>query len=183
MPLIGANGVLDVYQPSDFDYDVVLKPSLIVAKKEETRITYAWKIPLGPDAAIAGGRATASSLTYGGDKIELSAESGSLADYSGNPIFLDKSIIVGELTAEVSSDVGSQELWLSLKLDEKKGIVEGEFTDMPDSQHPDDGIIPRDVFFAKNSSFAPDFEANVGSKVSTSLIQYGAFGTLQMPTA
>ncbi|WP_407450942.1 hypothetical protein, partial [Fibrobacter sp.] len=47
----------------------------------------------------------------------------------------------------------------------------------------DDGIIPRDVFFAKNSSFAPDFEANVGSKVSTSLIQYGAFGTLQMPTA
>lgn len=80
--------------------------------------TWAWKIPLGPDAVCSQGKAHSSSVTYGGNEVLFEVEEGEIGQgFSGDATYNGKAIWYGSYEAEAGEEVDADEVWLNLSYD------------------------------------------------------------------
>ena len=184
--IVCKNGTIDVYETSTFDYNVVLKATLEcigVQKDGSGKVTstkWAWKIPLGPDAEYVGGKAHSSSVTYGGNQVVFEVAQGEIgSNFNGDATYNGKAIWYGSYEVQSNATLDSLELWLNLFYDYQMKATKGMFSSSKSSgSYTQDGILNRNVFVVKLSSFKPGAEVAKGDRAPVESIEYGTWGVL-----
>ena len=184
--IVCKNGTIDVYETSTFDYNVVLKATLEcigVQKDGSGKVTstkWSWKIPLGPDAEYVDGKARSSSVTYGGNEVVFEVAQGEIgSNFNGDATYNGKAIWYGSYEVQSNSTLESLELWLNLSYDYQVKATKGIFSSTKSSgSYTQDGIVGRNVFLARLSSFKPGAEVAKGDRASVESIEYGTWGVL-----
>lgn len=190
--IVKKRGTIDVYESESFDYDVVLKASLVCIKVQKSEpdpetgeqeiesTTWAWQIPLGPGADSDDGKAHSPNVTYGGNPVVFEVEEEEVGeDYSGDATYSNGVITYGEFTAQAGEEVEAGELWLNLSYEYQDKCVKGTFSDSQSSgSYTQDGILSRNVFVVSAKPFTPDTDVEKGSKASVEALTYGTWGVL-----
>ena len=184
--IVCKNGTIDVYETSTFDYNVVLKASLEcigVQKDGSGKVTstkWSWKIPLGPDAEYVDGKARSSSVTYGGNEVVFEVAQGEIgSNFNGESTYNGKAIWYGSYEVQSNATLDAIELWLNLSYDYQVKATKGIFSSSKSSgSYTQDGILNRNVFLARLSSFKPGAEVAKGDRASVESIEYGTWGVL-----
>ena len=185
--IVCKNGIIDVYETSMFDYNVVLKASLecIDAQKnndgEVLNTTWAWKIPLGQDAEYVEGKARSSSVTYGGNQVVFEVAQGEIgSNFNGEATYNGKAIWYGRYEVNAGEELLANEVWLNLSYDYQIKATKGIFSSSKIlGSYTQDGILNRNVFVAKLSSFKIGAEVVKGGKAPAESIEHGTWGVLQ----
>lgn len=142
--------------------------------------TWAWKIPLGPDADCSEGKAHSSSVTYGGNEVLFEVEEGEIGpDFSGDATYNDKAIWYGCYETQAGEEVDADEVWLNLSYDYQAKATKGAFSSSKDSgSYTQDGILSRNVFVVKLSSFKPGADVARGDRAPAESLEHGTWGVL-----
>ena len=184
--IVCKNGIIDVYETSMFDYNVVLKASLecIDVQKDGsgdvTSTIWAWKIPLGPDADYIDGKAHSSSVTYGGNEVVFEVQQGEIgSNFNGEATYNGKAIWYGRYEVKAGEELLANEVWLNLSYDYQIKATKGIFSSSKSSgSYTQDGILNRNVFVVKLSSFKPGAEVAKRDKAPAESIEHGTWGVL-----
>lgn len=184
--IVCKNGIIDVYETSMFDYNVVLKASLecIDVQKDGsgdvTSTIWAWKIPLGPDATCIEGKAHSNSVTYGGNEVVFEVQQGEIgSNFNGEATYNGKAIWYGRYEVKAGEELLANEVWLNLSYDYQIKATKGIFSSSKSSgSYTQDGILNRNVFVVKLSSFKPGAEVAKGDRAPAESIEYGTWGAL-----
>ena len=184
--IVCKNGIIDVYETSTFDYNVVLKASLecIDVKKDNNgevlRTIWAWKIPLGPDADYINGKAHSNNVTYGGNEVVFEVQQGEIgSNFNGEATYNGKAIWYGRYEVKASEELLANEVWLNLSYDYQIKATKGIFSSSKSSgSYTQDGILNRNVFVVKLSSFKPGADVAKGDKTPVESLEYGTWGVL-----
>ena len=184
--IVCKNGTIDVYETSTFDYNVVLKATLecIGVQKdgsgEVTSTKWSWKIPLGPDAEYVEGKAHSSSVTYGGNEVVFEAKQGEIgSNFNGDATYNGKAIWYGSYEVQSNATLDACEVWLNLSYDYQVKATNGIFSSSKSSgSYTQDGILNRNVFIVKLSSFKPGANVAKGDRAPVESIEYGTWGVL-----
>ena len=184
--IVCKNGIIDVYETSMFDYNVVLKASLecIDVQKDNNgevlRTTWAWKIPLGPDADYIDGKAHSNNVTYGGNEVVFEVQQGEIgSNFNGEATYNGKAIWYGRYEVRAGEELLANEVWLNLSYDYQIKATKGIFSSSKSSgSYTQDGILNRNVFVVKLSSFKPGAEVAKGDKAPVESLEYGTWGIL-----
>ena len=184
--IVCKNGIIDVYETSMFDYNVVLKASLecIDVKKDGsgdvTSTTWAWKIPLGPGADYINGKAHSNNVTYGGNEVVFEVQQGEIgSNFNGEATYNGKAIWYGRYEVRAGEELLANEVWLNLSYDYQIKATKGIFSSSKSSgSYTQDGILNRNVFVVKLSSFKPGAEVAKGDKAPVESLEYGTWGIL-----
>lgn len=130
--LVRKHGIIDCYEVGGFDYNVALKASLECidvqrdSSGEVQSTTWAWKIPLGPDADCSEGKARSGSVTYGGNEVLFEVEEGEIGrDFSGDATYNGKAIWYDVYETEAGEEVEADEVWLNLSYDYELKATKG----------------------------------------------------------
>ena len=184
--IVCKNGTIDVYETSTFDYNVVLKASLecIGVQKnnsgEVTSTKWSWKIPLGPDADYIDGKAHSNSVTYGGNEVIFEVAQGGIgSNFNGEATYNGKAIWYGSYEVQSNATLEACEVWLNLSYDYQVKATKGVFSSSKGSgSYTQDGILNRNVFVVKLSSFKPGADVAKGDRAPVESIEYGTWGVL-----
>ena len=184
--IVCKNGTIDVYETSTFDYNVVLKATLecIGVQKdgsgEVTSTKWSWKIPLGPDAEYVDGKARSSSVTYGGNPVVFDVKQGEIgSNFNGEATYNGKAIWYGSYEVQSNATLDACEVWLNLSYDYQVKATKGMFSSSKSSgSYTQDGILNRNVFIVKLSSFKPGANVAKGDRAPVESIEYGTWGVL-----
>lgn len=184
--IVCKNGIIDVYETSMFDYNVVLKASLecIDVQKDNNgevlRTTWAWKIPLGPDADYIDGKAHSNNVTYGGNEVIFEVQQGEIgSNFNGEATYNGKAIWYGRYEVKAGEELLANEVWLNLSYDYQIKATKGIFSSSKSSgSYTQDGILNRNVFVVKLSSFKPGAEVDKRDKAPAESIEHGTWGVL-----
>ena len=184
--IVCKNGTIDVYETSTFDYNVVLKATLEcigVQKDGSGKVTstkWSWKIPLGPDAEYVDGKARSSSVTYGGNEVVFEVKQGEIgSNFNGEATYNGKAIWYGSYEVQSNATLDACEVWLNLSYDYQVKATKGIFSSSKSSgSYTQDGILNRNVFIVKLSSFKPGAEVAKGDRAPVESIEYGTWGVL-----
>lgn len=141
---------------------------------------WAWKIPLGPDATCNEGKARSSSVTYGGNEVLFEVAEGEIGpSFSGRATYNSKAIWYGRYEAEAGEEVEADDVWLNLSYDYQDKATKGVFSSSKDSgSYTQDGILSRNVFVVKLSSFKPGAEVAKGDRAPAESLEHGTWGVL-----
>ena len=184
--IVCKNGIIDVYETSMFDYNVVLKASLecIDVKKDNNgevlRTIWAWKIPLGTDADYINGKAHSNNVTYGGNEVVFEVQQGEIgSNFNGEATYNGKAIWYGRYEVKADEELLANEVWLNLSYDYQIKATKGIFSSSKSSgSYTQDGILNRNVFVVKLSSFKPGADVANGDKAPVESLEYGTQGVL-----
>ena len=184
--IVCKNGTIDVYETSTFDYNVVLKATLecIGVQKdgsgEVTSTKWSWKIPLGPDAEYVDGKAHSNSVTYGGNEVIFEVAQGEIGyNFNGNATYNGKAIWYGSYEVLSNATLDACEVWLNISYDYQVKATKGIFSSSKSSgSYTQDGILNRNVFIVKLSSFKPGANVAKGDRAPVESIEYGTWGVL-----
>ena len=184
--IVCKNGIIDVYETSMLDYNVVLKASLecIDVKKDNNgevlRTIWAWKIPLGPDADYIDGKAHSNNVTYGGNEVVFEVKQGEIgSNFNGEATYNGKAIWYGRYEVKAGEELLANEVWLNLSYDYQIKATKGIFSSSKSSgSYTQDGILNRNVFVVKLSSFKPGADVAKGDKAPVESFEYGTWGVL-----
>ena len=184
--IVCKNGTIDVYETSTFDYNVVLKATLecIGVQKDGsgdvTSTKWSWKIPLGPDAEYVDGKARSSSVTYGGNQVVFEVAQGEIgSNFNGEATYNGKAIWYGSYEVQSNATLDACEVWLNMSYDYQVKATKGIFSSTKSSgSYTQDGILNRNVFIVKLSSFKPGANVAKGDRASVESIEYGTWGVL-----
>ena len=184
--IVCKNGIIDVYETSMFDYNVVLKASLecIDVKKDNNgevlRTIWAWKIPLGPGADYINGKAHSNNVTYGGNEVVFEVQQGEIgSNFNGEATYNGKAIWYGRYEVKADEELLANEVWLNLSYDYQIKATKGIFSSSKSSgSYTQDGILNRNVFVVKLSSFKPGADVANGDKAPVESLEYGTWGVL-----
>ena len=184
--IVCKNGIIDVYETSTFDYNVVLKASLecIGVQKDGsgdvTSTKWSWKIPLGPDAEYVEGKARSSNVTYGGNEVVFEVQQGEIgSNFNGEATYNGKAIWYGRYEVKAGEELLANEVWLNLSYDYQIKATKGIFSSSKISgSYTQDGILNRNVFVVKLSSFKPGADVANGDKAPVESLEYGTWGVL-----
>ena len=184
--IVCKNGIIDVYETSTFDYNVVLKASLecIDVKNDNNgevlNTIWAWKIPLGPGADYINGKAHSNNVTYGGNEVVFEVAQGEIgSNFNGEATYNGKAIWYGRYEVKASEELLANEVWLNLSYDYQIKATKGIFSSSKSSgSYTQDGILNRNVFVVKLSSFKPGAEVAKGDKAPVESLEYGTWGIL-----
>ena len=185
--IVCKNGIIDVYETSMFDYNVVLKASLecIDVQKDRsgdvTSTTWAWKIPLGPGADYIDGKAHSNNVTYGGNEVIFEVQQGEIgSNFNGEATYNGKAIWYGRYEVKAGEELLANEVWLNLNYDYQIKATKGIFSSSKSSgSYTQDGILNRNVFVVKLSSFKPGADVAKRDKAPVESLEYGTWGVLQ----
>ena len=184
--IVCKNGTIDVYETSTFDYNVVLKASLECIDVQNdgsgdvTSTIWAWKIPLGPDADYINGKAHSNNVTYGGNEVVFEVQQGEIgSNFNGEATYNGKAIWYGRYEVKASEELLANEVWLNLSYDYQIKATKGIFSSSKSSgSYTQDGILNRNVFVVKLSSFKPGAEVEKGDRAPAESIEHGTWGVL-----
>ena len=184
--IVCKNGTIDVYETSTFDYNVVLKATLEcigVQKDGSGKVTstkWSWKIPLGPDAEYVDGKAHSNSVTYGGNEVVFEVAQCEIgSNFNGDATYNGKAIWYGSYEVQSNATLDACEVWLNLSYDYQVKATKGIFSSTKTSaSYTQDGIVGRNVFLARLSSFKPGADVAKGDRASVESIEYGTWGVL-----
>ena len=185
--IVCKNGTIDVYETSTFDYNVVLKASLecIDVQKDGsgdvTSTKWSWKIPLGPDAEYVEGKARSSNVTYGGNQVVFEVQQGEIgSNFNGEATYNGKAIWYGRYEVKAGEELLANEVWLNLSYDYQIKATKGIFSSSKSSgSYTQDGILNRNVFVVKLSSFKPGADVAKRDRAPAESLEYGTWGVLQ----
>ena len=184
--IVCKNGIIDVYETSTFDYNVVLKASLECIDVQNdgsgdvTSTIWAWKIPLGPGADYINGKAHSNNVTYGGNEVVFEVQQGEIgSNFNGEATYNGKAIWYGRYEVKAGEELLANEVWLNLSYDYQIKATKGIFSSSKISgSYTQDGILNRNVFVAKLSSFKPRADVANGDKAPVESLEYGTWGVL-----
>ena len=184
--IVCKNGIIDVYETSTFDYNVVLKASLecIGVQKDGsgdvTSTKWSWKIPLGPGADYINGKAHSNNVTYGGNEVVFEVQQGEIgSNFNGEATYNGKAIWYGRYEVKAGEELLANEVWLNLSYDYQIKATKGIFSSSKISgSYTQDGILNRNVFVVKLSSFKPGADVANGDKAPVESLEYGTWGVL-----
>ena len=184
--IVCKNGIIDIYETSTFDYNVVLKASLecIDVQKDGsgdvTSTIWAWKIPLGPDADYINGKAHSNNVTYGGNEVVFEVQQGEIgSNFNGEATYNGKAIWYGRYEVKAGEELLANEVWLNLSYDYQIKATKGIFSSSKSSgSYTQDGILNRNVFVAKLSRFKIGAEVAKGDRAPAESIEHGTWGVL-----
>ena len=184
--IVCKNGIIDVYETSMFDYNVVLKASLecIDVQKDNNgevlNTIWAWKIPLGPGADYIDGKAHSNNVTYGGNEVIFEVQQGEIgSNFNGEATYNGKAIWYGRYEVKAGEELLANEVWLNLSYDYQIKATKGIFSSSKSSgSYTQDGILNRNVFVVKLSSFKPGADVAKRDKAPVESLEYGTWGVL-----
>ena len=145
-----------------------------------TSTKWSWKIPLGPDAEYVEGKARSSSVTYGGNEVVFEVAQGEIgSNFNGDATYNGKAIWYGSYEVQSNTTLDACEVWLNLTYDYQVKATKGMFSSTKSSgSYTQDGIVGRNVFLARLSSFKPGADVAKGDRASVESIEYGTWGVL-----
>ena len=145
-----------------------------------TSTKWSWKIPLGPDAEYVEGKAHSSSVTYGGNEVVFEVAQGEIgSNFNGEATYNGKAIWYGSYEVQSNATLDACEVWLNLSYDYQVKATKGIFSSSKSSgSYTQDGILNRNVFIVKLSSFKPGANVAKGDRAPVESIEYGTWGVL-----
>ena len=145
-----------------------------------TSTKWSWKIPLGPDAEYVDGKAHSNSVTYGGNEVVFEVKQGEIgSNFNGEATYNGKAIWYGSYEVQSNATLDACEVWLKLSYDYQVKATKGIFSSSKSSgSYTQDGILNRNVFLVRLSSFKPGAEVAKGDRASVESIEYGTWGVL-----
>lgn len=99
--------------------------------------------------------------------------------FSGDATYNEKAIWYGCYETEAGEEVDADEVWLNLSYAYEDKAVKGVFSSSKDAgSYTQDGILSRNVFVVKLSSFKPGADIAKGDRAPAESLEHGTWGVL-----